>query len=492
MTESTGLHSFPEPRFSPEAPAYDHTAPAGLPGSPPDPRVSILMVAKNAADHIGEALHSARRQTFRHIEIIVVDDGSTDATAHIARRHAAADHRVRIVAGPQSGLAAVRNTSLHAARGRYGAILDSDDILHPRHVELLFSLATRHRASIAAMNMVSFWCYNGRSAQVFLRGRSWSGRERQLPAEEFIEAGRLDGAGPSLGYLKPLFDLRFLRGHGISYDTNLRIGEDYDLVDRAMRAGASYVVGPSTTYFYRRHENSTSHRFKRSDLSALLESERTKARESAAPVLQPALRRRRRSVERALAHFDAVEALKARRLRETAGKVRQHPRIAYMLAVSAFEGLALRAGKLLGRRKIDHGQSAKCRILLVGRPRSSSPLARAVRVLERQGCAIRREPVTEPSKARRRLCRKGPFDAIFIADRSALPLAPYALSPTAPVIGEENCDPALVDIVLTRSGGGRLIRRDRHETDLRIDKAIARFHESSLSVSRPSCASVPA
>src|SRR3546814_2503148 len=103
------------------------------------PLVSLLMVARNSERFINEALLSARRQTLREIEIVVIDDGSTDATLDIASRHTQADPRVRVYPGPQAGLAAVRNCSLRRARAPWAAILDSDDLLQDRKSTRLHS-----------------------------------------------------------------------------------------------------------------------------------------------------------------------------------------------------------------------------------------------------------------------------------------------------------------------------------------------------------------
>lgn len=442
----------------------------------PDPRVSILMVARNAEAHIGAALRSARRQTFRHIEILVVDDGSTDATAAIVRRHADEDARVRLVPGPQRGLAAVRNASLAHARGRYGAILDADDILHPRHIETLFSLATRYRADIAACNMLCFSDTAGgrgsRRAQPFLRGEEWAGECPISPAR-FVEAGSIGGSDPSLGYLKPLFDLRFLRGRGIGYDTALRIGEDYDLVDRALRAGANYIVGPASTYFYRRHAGSTSHRLACADLDALLAAEGAKGAAPCNPALMAASQRRRRSLERALAHLETVEAIKRGEWRKAARAILSRPVLARMLLASAGEGLSRRVRDAAGRLAVPRAPGNGRRALVIGRPRAGSAPDCAVRFMRRDGFRVDHAPASDRPGLREDLAGRGPFDAILLAEEAAWDIAPFALSPMAPLIGDDTLDPDLLDITL---GPGGEVRGGAG-----LAETIADFHRRAAS-----------
>ena len=110
-----------------------------------DHLVSIVIPAFNAERFIGAALDSASNQTYRRIEIIVVDDGSTDGTAEVVRQRAASDARIRLIFQNNSGVAAARNRGLAEARGDYFAPLDADDLWRPRKIEL--QLAAFHRAS---------------------------------------------------------------------------------------------------------------------------------------------------------------------------------------------------------------------------------------------------------------------------------------------------------------------------------------------------------
>jgi len=102
------------------------------------PRVSILVPAYNRANYLPETLASALAQTFADIEIIVVDDGSTDATAQVAR--AIADPRIRYIYQNNRGVSAALNTAWRAARGEYLAMLGSDDVFLPTQIETLLRL----------------------------------------------------------------------------------------------------------------------------------------------------------------------------------------------------------------------------------------------------------------------------------------------------------------------------------------------------------------
>jgi glycosyltransferase involved in cell wall biosynthesis len=104
------------------------------------PLVTVITPAFNVAKYVGEAIDSVLRQTATDFEYIVVDDGSTDNTADVARAHAGDDPRVRVITAEHRGLSATRNRGIKEARGRYIAFLDGDDRWHPRFIERQLAL----------------------------------------------------------------------------------------------------------------------------------------------------------------------------------------------------------------------------------------------------------------------------------------------------------------------------------------------------------------
>jgi Glycosyltransferases involved in cell wall biogenesis len=98
--------------------------------------VSVVVPTYNRAQLLPRALQSALSQTHATLEIIVVDDGSTDSTREVVGRIADADSRVRYVHQANQGLAGARNTGIATAQGDYVTFLDSDDELCPDHVAL--------------------------------------------------------------------------------------------------------------------------------------------------------------------------------------------------------------------------------------------------------------------------------------------------------------------------------------------------------------------
>lgn len=110
--------------------------------------VSIIIPVYNAEKYITAMAESAINQTHKNIEVILVDDGSTDACGGICDDLAVGDSRVRVIHKENGGVSSARNAGLDAARGEYVCFADADDLLSPKLVEDNLALARQHNADI--------------------------------------------------------------------------------------------------------------------------------------------------------------------------------------------------------------------------------------------------------------------------------------------------------------------------------------------------------
>ena len=110
--------------------------------------VSIILPIHNAAPYLARCLDAVILQTFKDMEIICVDDGSTDESADIIRRYQARDPRIRLISGEHHGAGAARNLGLAQARGEYVLFLDADDFFEINLIEKLYAQSLKTNADV--------------------------------------------------------------------------------------------------------------------------------------------------------------------------------------------------------------------------------------------------------------------------------------------------------------------------------------------------------
>jgi len=297
---------------------------ASLQGDRPD--VTILMANYNGAPHIAAAVRSALRQTLAALEVVIVDDASTDDGLSIARRLAEEDPRVRVFAQPRNGgPGAARNRGLDEARGRWIAVLDSDDMMHPGRIEALMAEAEATGADIIADDLLVFYEAGDRAPHRFLKGRV-SHQAGFVDVADYVASGALYTPASKLGFLKPVFRAEALRGLSLRYDESLKIGEDADLVTRAMMGGLRLRVSPFPGYVYRKHDASISHTMRVSHVEALLASADRLAPLASDAKLKRAFAHLRVSFLKAQAYGRAIDALRERRVKDAVRDVLREPR----------------------------------------------------------------------------------------------------------------------------------------------------------------------
>ncbi len=110
--------------------------------------ISVIIPVYNAAAYLSACLDSVLAQTYRDIEVIVVDDGSTDGSGDVCDDYACRDARVTVFHQPNGGPSAARNKGLELAGGEYIAFIDCDDVVHTRYLEVLADAMDRQHADI--------------------------------------------------------------------------------------------------------------------------------------------------------------------------------------------------------------------------------------------------------------------------------------------------------------------------------------------------------
>lgn len=279
--------------------------------------ISVIIPAFNAAQYIEATIASATLQSGCLLEVIVVDDHSTDATAAIVQRIAARDSRVRLISLPRNGGPSVaRNTGIRAAQGRWIALLDADDRFLPGRLSTLMELAEAQGADMVADNLLLVDEESGEEATMLPPGFLTAPRTIDLP--EFIarNISSPDAPRTNYGFLKPLMRRDFLAEHGLSYDEHVRFAEDFALYVDMLRAGAIWWLHPEPMYRYLVRANSLTNVQTTGDLDRLRQRQRhllAQARASGDKPFVALLRRHLRNVDRCYYYRGFTDAIKARR-----------------------------------------------------------------------------------------------------------------------------------------------------------------------------------
>ena len=95
-------------------------------------KISIIVPVYNVAGYLKESIESIIKQTYKKLEIILVDDGSTDQSGTICDQYARIDDRIVVIHQKNQGISASRNAALELATGDYIGFVDSDDVIHPQ------------------------------------------------------------------------------------------------------------------------------------------------------------------------------------------------------------------------------------------------------------------------------------------------------------------------------------------------------------------------
>nr|WP_164933232.1 glycosyltransferase family 2 protein [Corallococcus coralloides] len=215
------------------------------------PQVSVVIPAFNVERYLGAALDSALGQTVEDVEVVVVDDGSTDGTVAVARGYG--DARVRVFENERNqGPAWSRNAAIEQARGEWIAVLDSDDWWKADRLERLLALAEERRADIVCddLLLVPEGEHEPRSTLFTVH----AGRLGRIDGP--FEVSALKMVVDDYGILKPLFRREFLIANGLRYNPAFRAGEDFELLLRCLLASGRMVVSHEALYFYRARRDS--------------------------------------------------------------------------------------------------------------------------------------------------------------------------------------------------------------------------------------------
>jgi glycosyltransferase involved in cell wall biosynthesis len=194
------------------------------------PLVSVIVPVYNGEKYLGEAVESIRRQPHPRVEIIVVDDGSTDQSAALAER---LSPPVRLIRQPHRGLPAAHNRGVAAAGGDFIAFLDCDDLWMEDKLSIQLALLREH----SGIDIVL-----GHTRRMWMAASGDDGILRRHVSEPVLALS----LGAAL-VRRSVFDTVS------TFDETITHSDDWDWFMRARELGVRLVVHPEVTVLYRRH-----------------------------------------------------------------------------------------------------------------------------------------------------------------------------------------------------------------------------------------------
>jgi CDP-glycerol glycerophosphotransferase len=211
------------------------------------PLVSVIIPVFNAEQYLAKCLATVRHQTHKNLEIIMVDDGSTDNSAQIYQLAAEQDARFKIIKQANSGAAAARNAGLRQANGEYVHFMDADDLICFDYYEKMLASALKHDADMACGGVY--------------REDAPAG---SFKFEEETVVASLDKKILMVGNIFAvwlyLFKKALLDEHKLEFDENIKIawGEDSIFSILARYYAKKIVCVPNVRYFYKKNPASIS------------------------------------------------------------------------------------------------------------------------------------------------------------------------------------------------------------------------------------------
>lgn len=207
--------------------------------------ISVIIPVYNVEHYLVQCLESVVCQTYQNMEIILIDDGSTDSSGSLCDQWAEKDGRIKVVHKENEGLSSARNDGLRVATGEYVAWVDSDDYISADFLEKLYKLLTNHNADMSMCNYYGVYC-----DEITFDGKT------RIPDEEFTGKQFMEAAYQT-GFFMPAWNKLAKRKayHNVIYPVGKHF-EDSAVLRKLVMNCKKIVTTNEPLYYYRRRKNS--------------------------------------------------------------------------------------------------------------------------------------------------------------------------------------------------------------------------------------------
>lgn len=212
-----------------------------------NPKVSIIIPVYNTAELLPRCLESVVAQSLREVEVICVDDGSTDRSAEVLDEWAAHDPRIRVIRQSNGRQGKARNAAMAVATGEYIGMVDSDDYIPADYFERLYTTAVQHSADIAVCGIIKEKRTHNRVVAAYTREEVAESAEQKM---------RVCNCPPDFHPVNKLYRREMLERVGLRFAEGVQF-EDVMFVTRALCESGRLVTVPKVAYRYVLNPTST-------------------------------------------------------------------------------------------------------------------------------------------------------------------------------------------------------------------------------------------
>lgn len=208
-----------------------------------EPVVSVLVPVYNAEKYLGKCLESLLIQTLSNIEIIIVNDGSTDNTEKISLSYASVDPRIKLINKENGGIASARQTAVDSSTGLFICSVDADDWIEPNFCELMYNAAIQNKADVV---MCDFWSeYEGGESEIYQYGK-------ELPDENNTIIREALNQQIKCSLWNKLIKRDVFSKYNLFFEPGINMGEDFLITIKILQNPTKWVYIPECIYHYRR------------------------------------------------------------------------------------------------------------------------------------------------------------------------------------------------------------------------------------------------
>ncbi len=221
--------------------------------------ISVIIPVYNVEKYLPACLESVLKQSYQELEILLVDDGSTDSSGSICEEYAAKDGRIKVIHQENGGVSVARNTGIAACRGEYVGFVDSDDLIHERMFERLLDELQKNHADLSVCDLLRF------KESSELKQKTEKAEALLYSQEQYLKKFFKIGSQTIEYYpWNKLYKRELLRED--QYPKGVRDGEDIFATLKAVLKAEKIAVFQEELYFYRENPNSVTASFSEKDL----------------------------------------------------------------------------------------------------------------------------------------------------------------------------------------------------------------------------------